>query len=275
MRILRSVVPVVLVMSAAACGDDDVPSTEPSADPADASLPAPDDATVDGPWLLVSGTVGGSPVALVDGWDVTLTVDGSQLGGTAACNGYGGTVETTDGAFLVTDLGWTEMGCEPAVMDLEQAFLGSLDGITSHTVEGDVLTISGPAAEWVWERRFPVPDAEIVGTTWVLDTYLRGGAATNMPGIELATLTLGDDGTFTGSTGCRRLEGEWVTTGATVRFTSFAAIDDPTAGVCAPGAETLDGLVISVLEAGFTVEVEAGRMTLMAPGDEGLSYTAG
>ena len=148
-------------------------------------------------------------------------------------------------------------------------------GGPSAVLAGDVLTISGSGAEWVFDADAPVPDSEIVGTTWVLDTYIDGDAATNMPMMELATLTLNADGTLDGSTSCRRLEGEWITAGATIQFTSLAAIDDPTAGVCAPESETLDGLIISVLESGVTVEVDGNRLTLMAPGDEGLSYIAG
>lgn len=283
MKMTRSALPLVFVLVLAACGGDDASSNRPDDTNAssDVTLPPPDDgddgdaASIDGPWRLVSGIVDGSDVAMVAGWDVTLTVDGTQLWGTAACNGYGGTVDAAGGGFAVDELGWTEMGCEPAVMELEQSFLLSLPGIDAHAVVDDMLTITGPDAEWVFEREAPVPDADIVGTTWVLDTHLDGDAATNTPMMELATLTLHEDGTFTGSTSCRPLVGEWIATGATLQFPSFTAIDDPTAGVCAPESERLDGLIISVLESGVTVEVDASRMTLMAPGDEGLSYMAG
>lgn len=291
MRITR--LPVALLAAVgllvASCGDDPAPASDDASEPdltasasddatePDATLPAPGDqgaGTLDGPWLLVSGTVDGSPVALVDGWDVTLTIDGDQVGGTAACNGYGGTVDTTDGAFMVADLGWTEKGCEPSVMDLEQAFLQSLMTISSYDLVDGVLTLGAPSAEWVFVPVAPVPDSEIVDTTWILDTYLDGDAATNMSIMELATLTLNADGTLTGSTSCRQLQGEWIATGSTVQFTSFAAIDDPTAGVCTPESQTLDGLIISVLESGFTVEIDGNRMTLTAAGNEGLSYRA-
>ena len=92
--------------------------------------------------------------------------------------------------------------------------------------------------------------------------------------MSAATLTLNDDRTLTGSTGCRLLEGEWVTAGAEIVFTSFSAIDDPLAGVCAPESLALEGIVISVLGDGFTAEIDGQRLTLMAQGNEGLSYTA-
>ena len=159
-------------------------------------------------------------------------------------------------------------------MELEQAYLGALPGVTSFVVADDRLTLTGPTSELVFEPVAPVADTEIVGTTWVLDTVIEGDAASNSAIMDLATLTLHEDGTLTGSTSCRALQGEWITAGAEIVFTSFSAIDDPTAGVCAPESQTLDGFIIGVLEGGFTVDVEGSRMTLMAPGNEGLSYTA-
>ena len=99
----------------AACGDDSTPVGPGSAtDPTnpDVTLPAPDDpaGTIDGSWRLTSATIDGSVIALVDGWQVTLDVDGDQIGGTAACNGYGGTAVIGDGTVSVGELSWTEMG---------------------------------------------------------------------------------------------------------------------------------------------------------------------
>ena len=67
-----------------------------------------------------------------------------------------------------------------------------------------------------------VDDAAIVGTTWVLDTYITDDIAANSVGMENATLTLHDDGSFTGSTGCRPFSGEWVDSGAEIVFATFA-----------------------------------------------------
>jgi heat shock protein HslJ len=159
-------------------------------------------------------------------------------------------------------------------MELEQAFLRGLSAVTSFTIAGGVLTLSGPTTELVFGELAPVPDSEIVGTTWVLDTMFEGGAASNSPIMSSATLTLAPDGTLTGSTGCRALEGEWLVSGSEILFTSFAAIDDPAAGVCTPEAEALDGFIVGVLGDGFTVEVDGSRLTVMAQGNVGLSYTA-
>lgn len=232
-------------------------------------------AAPDGDWIAISGVAAGSDVALLDGWDITMSVDGDEIGGTAACNGFGGAAEIDDdGSFRVGELSWTEMGCESPVQTLEQVFLTSLGDVTHYAVLDDVLTLSSDVDEWVFHRMTPVDDAAIVGTMWVLDTYIDGEASMIVPSMESATLLFGDDGRLTGSTGCRALEGEWNADGGRINVTSLTAIDDPAAGVCAPQSETLDGLVVSVLESSLTVGVDGEQLTLMAPGNQGLSYTA-
>jgi len=110
----------------------------------------------DGEWIAVSGVSDGSAVELIEGFAVTIGIDGDQVVGTAACNRYSGQV-TTDrgGSFRASDLSWTEIGCESAVLEVERSYLTSLDEFTNYAVSDDVLTLSGSSDEWVFE---PSPD---------------------------------------------------------------------------------------------------------------------
>jgi heat shock protein HslJ len=216
-----------LSLVAAGCGDDGddagpsgtpVPTVDDTTDTNDDAS----DETVDGDWALVSGHLDGEEIELVDGWTVTMSIDGDRIGGTAACNGYGGTVVVDDelglgGSFVVDELSWTEMGCEPAVMELEQRFLAALVRVDSFEL-ADALSLAetGVGTGLRFDRVEPVADTALVGTTWRLDTLITGDTASNSPGMDLAFLEFHDDGTVVGSTGCRRLEGEWVLQGATV-----------------------------------------------------------
>ena len=85
----------------------------------------------------------------------------------------------------------------------------------------------------------------------------------------LLTLRLSADGTFTGSTGCREISGEYLLTGDTVQFTSFGAQGDRGADV-----KWQDGQVITVLEGGFTATIDGGRLTVTGSGGEALCYRA-
>lgn len=120
----------------AACGsvDDDVVSPE-------------------GEWIAVSGVSDGLAVELIDGFAVTIGLDGDQMVGTAACNRYTGIVAIgPGGSFEASELSWTEIGCEPAVMEVEGAYLTSLGNVTDYVAAVDVLTLSSDSDEWVFER---------------------------------------------------------------------------------------------------------------------------
>jgi heat shock protein HslJ len=98
----------------------------------------------DGDWQLVEGEGPDGEVPLVGDAPVTLTVDGEQLSGTAACNSYSGTAEIEDGRFRARELMHTEMACEPAViMESEAAYLGTLGQVTAHERDGDELLLTG------------------------------------------------------------------------------------------------------------------------------------
>jgi heat shock protein HslJ len=277
---VRKFTPVVAALLFAACGS---PDAGPVADePPDGTVPQSDaPAAVDGDWVAISGVTDGVTIDLVEGRDVSLTIDGSSIGGTAACNSYGGEAEFGDGTIRVGDVSMTEMGCESPIQEIEQAYLSALTTFTKFAVLDDVLTLSstvdGAVDEWVFERQVPIRDAALVGTTWVLDTLITGDAASNSPGMDAAFLEFAEDGRLTGSTGCRALEGEWSLQGTTVLIPTLTAIDDPTAGICAPESEALDAAFIAVVlvESGTTAGIDGSRLTLTAPGGDGLSFRAG
>ncbi|WP_448058638.1 META domain-containing protein [Cellulomonas hominis] len=97
---------------------------------------------VDGPWLLSSGTVEGEPLRLLDHAPVTLDIDGGTISGRAACNGYGGEVDTDDGWSLVY-LALEEAACAPEVMAVESAYTAALGSVTAAVLDDDVLVLTG------------------------------------------------------------------------------------------------------------------------------------
>jgi heat shock protein HslJ len=223
-----------------------------------------------GPWQLESGIVDSDPVPLVDGYRITLTVDDTTLGGTAACNGYGADYTRSGGAGIEIDgLSWTEMACMPdEVMASEQAYLGGLVRVDEMAVEDRMLVLSGPDVELRFDRLDPVQTEALIGVTWVLETVVERESATSAGG-EGATLRLEEDGTLTGGTGCRSLEGTYIVTGDEVLFTGFSAD-----GECTEDLRRQDNQVVSVLGDGFTVVIEGDTLTITSAGDEQLVYRA-
>lgn len=257
------VVPLLLAASAA-CGDDADPASptvDPTVEPGVTSDPT-------GSWRMVDGAA-----APISGWDVTMTIEGAQIGGTAACNSYGGTVAWDgDGSFAVGELAQTEMACEPAeVMELERTFLASLATTVEFEVDDEQLTLRGPdGSTWTFELLPPIPTAELVDTRWILDGYVADDAVSNEQGMDAATLTLHADGTVTGSTNCRDLSGSWIQSGGEILLAQLAA-----EGSCTNAAADLDGRILEVLGDGFTVEIDGQRLTITSRGGVGLTFTTG
>ena len=222
-------------------------------------------------WTFVEGE-GADQVGFraPEGWPITISFDADTFGGTASCNGYGGTFVLGDsGAITLTEVGSTAMGCEPAPMEAEELFLAALLGVGRYDVGGDTLTLSGDTVELIFERQAPLPTAELVGQLWLLDTLVQGETARSVAG-DPATLLLRPDGTLEGGTGCRTLTGTWVDTGSQILFTSFSAEGNS----CTPDLTEQDGFVITVLGDGFVPSIDGTRLTLTSVGDEGLSYQA-
>lgn len=227
-----------------------------------------DDLPVVGDWELVTGTAGEEVVPLVPGYRITFSSDGSTFAGTAACNAYGGSINTEARALSLEELFVTEMACRSKVMASEQAYLSALQLVNATTRDGEVLLLSGDATELWFVAVAPVPEEALVGTPWVLETLIDGETASSAIGDAVA-LEIREDGTLTAGTGCRTLTGTWIAIGDEIATPELAA-----EGECTAQLERQDGHVVGVLEGGFTVDIDGDRLTLTAAGDQGLVYRA-
>jgi heat shock protein HslJ len=227
----------------------------------------PQDAGLDGEWRLVGGTHSGDPLPLPDDAPITLTVTDGEVGGRAACNLYGGEITIDGDRIEIGVLSVTEMACDPAVMDAESAYLAALADVERWARDDDRLTLSGEVVELTYDLVPPVADADLVGTTWVLDGLISGDAISSTMG-ERATLELADDGTISGSTGCRTFSGRYELNDSSVTVTELANDDR-----ACPGLESQDEHVLAVIGDGFGAAVDGNRLTL-TDGDLGLGYLA-
>lgn len=230
-------------------------------------------ASAEGAWELESGTYDGDPIPIVDSHPITMTLEDGQIGGTAACNSYGGQYRLSGNGFsLEGGLSVTEMACQPdEVMESEQRFLNALVSVGTVELGNARLVMRGENIELVFSLLPPVPTSELTGTLWVLNGLVHGDAVSSpISSAETATLELFDDGSFAGSTGCRTISGTYQITGAEVQFTNWGA-----EGECPDELSEQDGRVISALEGGFRIEIDGDRMTTWVAGDEGLLYRVG
>lgn len=250
----KSAIVIAATIALAACG-----SNEPLGPPAG----------LDGSWKLTSGTHQGSEIEPIASHPITMTFDGTDVGGTAACNSYGGTFALTDREISFSEIFRTEMACSPnEVMDLEENYLAALLSVNAVTVTDGVLVMSGEATTLEFEELAPVPTAEMLGTVWVLDGLVSGDAVSSVAG-DGATLELFSDGSLLGSTGCRTLTGTYVETAGSIGISDLAAD-----GECTDDLSGQDNQVIAVLEGPLQAEIDGQTLTLTGSGGEGLIYRA-
>jgi heat shock protein HslJ len=245
---------------AAGCGSPAAPATPSASDTADPT----------GAWQLASATVDGRTLELLDDHPVTAVIEASSVGGTSACNQYGGRIEIAGDGIRIGELGGTEMGCAPQeVMALEQAYLAALGRVRAIEVIDQQLALRGNGVDLRFNRQVEPPVAALLDTTWRLETLFVGDVA-SPPGGDPATLELRADGTFSGSTGCRPFTGRWMEFGAQITAPELRMGDTE----CPDQLAGQDSHAISVIGDGFVPSIEGDLLTLQDPGGVGLVYRA-
>jgi len=256
---MRVYLATLLAIFLVACGQPEPVETPPSGD-----------GDPQGDWQLVAGTVNGEPVPIPGEHRITLTIEGSSIGGSAACNSYGGKLAVQGGRLRIEDLFQTGMAClDEGAMAAEAIYMSGLGVADFIELDGEQLVISGPGVELRFEGLAPPPTAELVDTIWLLETFVSGEAVSAPVGEE-AMLELRSDGTLSGSTGCRSFEGTWVEQGDEIVTPSLATTDE----ACPPELQDADSHVLSVVGDGFRASVEGDRLTLTDDGGLGLVYRA-
>lgn len=234
------------------------------------SQPDPSDAPVVGDWVLTGGSIDGVDAPVLEEHRITLTITGSQIGGVAACNHYGGEITVGANGLVIENLGQNLMGCEEPAMRAESVYVGALPRIRQIEREGEELVALGDGVELRFAALEPPPTAELIETTWILETMFVGDVA-SPPRGEPATLELRVDGTFSGSTGCRTFSGQWMEQGDQIQAPTWGM--DQTE--CPAGLSAQDNHVVSVIGDGFTPSIEGELLTLVDPGGIGLIYRSG
>lgn len=233
-------------------------------------MPSPSEEAVriDGSWVLVSGRAPGGELALIADWPITLRFEGTTLGGTSACNGYGGRLTVRGDRTTINEIEGTAMSCGERIDALEAAYLGALRGMDRIGIDGDEVVIRGPEIELRFARLEEARVEDLVDTEWVLESLFVGDIA-QPPAGEPATLVLHADGTFSGSTGCRTFSGTWLQDGHRVVTPTMQMHEID----CRPATlQAQDSHVVGVVGDGFVPSLTDGMLTLLDPGSIGLVY---
>ncbi|MGZ8563959.1 MAG: META domain-containing protein [Candidatus Limnocylindria bacterium] len=234
-------------------------------------IPGAVNASLDGEWRLQAGTNQGAAIPIPAARSITLKIDGADVGGTSACNHYGGTLEINGATIKISALSMTEMACQDDLMAAEAAYLAALPRVTMAARDGDSLVLSGPNVELHFTRVQPVPNADLIGPLWTLESLISGEVVSSVA-ANPATLQFNANGILAASTGCRAVTGRYTVSGNKVKVT----LDPYDLIGCADPLGAQDTQVLRVLGGvdGFTVAIQGNSMTLTA-GDQGLGYRVG
>lgn len=221
----------------------------------------------EGTWRLVVGEVDGTPLALVATHPVTLRVDGDTVGGTSACNSYGGTLRLDGNRASIDEIYMTEMACiEDGVMELEAAYLEALGLIDTAAVDGVHLVLSGEGVTLRFEVVEPEPDALLIGTTWLLETLVDGETAST-PAAD-ASIRFEEDGTVTGHNGCNGFGGTYDPDDG------FSDLFQTLIG-CMDAVADQETHFMGVLGSQPTLAIEGSQLTITAPDGRALVFRSG
>ena len=146
---------VLVLLLAAACSSGGTTSTDPgstdpgSTDPGSTDPGPTDPASTDpGPVDALEGLwnvqlIAGAPTVV--GSEPTLEITKVEITGTTGCNRFGGMIAFVDGTMSISDMSWTEIGCEPSLMDQESTMLSILSQADAYEINDELLMISGRA----------------------------------------------------------------------------------------------------------------------------------
>jgi heat shock protein HslJ len=224
-------------------------------------------AALNGEWQFQAGDSQGQAIPIVAGSRITLKIDGTQAGGGSGCNTYGGTIQISGTTIQISALSMTEMDCQDdRVMASEAAYLAAVPRVTAAARDGNSLVLTGPQVELRFVLVPAVPNADLVGPVWALDSLISGETVSSTVGAE-ATLQLSADGAISGTTGCRSFGGHYAISGTHVQVTDL--VTDKRA--CSSGLVEQDEHVLAVIGNGFTITISRNSLTLAA-GGKGLGY---
>jgi heat shock protein HslJ len=249
------------------------PSNPPTAGPPSATPPANTaPAGVDGrQFLSVSVKDGDADHPLVPGSRISLDFNAGNLGARAGCNHLFGSYTVDGDVLIVTSMGQTEMGCEPALMAQDQwliAFLGSRPTIALSG--NDLVLTSGDTVISLLDREIAEPDQPLAGITWTLTSIVTGDTVSSLPVGISATFLFHEDGTVELFDGCNSGGGTYAVEGDQIRFIDIVL----TEMACAGAAGQVEQAVIALLNSdSVTWTIDASTLTLMA-GQDGLIFSA-
>ncbi len=262
-----SVVFAVLGVVLLSCGD------RGGADPGPGS-----GSNLDVTYVVTGVTDGGAPRALFKGSEIRLRFTPDQrLGITAGCNSMGGTYALEGTRLTVSDLSMTEMGCAAPLME-QDTWVAGLFGRDVQLMTGpDASLISGDVVLALTDREVASPDRALVGTTWLLDSMIKGtgpdGAVSSVPQSLEYTVRISGDKSYRAQMGCAGSSGGHVVIGAGTIEWNVSVGGSAECAESQLSEQTTGRFMEEIISGATTYEIDEDRLTV-TNGDRAVSFRA-
>ncbi|OGO54295.1 MAG: hypothetical protein A2V84_02345 [Chloroflexi bacterium RBG_16_70_13] len=198
---------------------------------------------------------------LVAGTQIRISFQDGQVSASGGCNSMSGPYLLDGDRLVARSLATTEMACEEPLMAQDIWLADLLDGATID-LDGTTLTLTKGGVSLTLEDRVVAdPDRPLLGTRWVVDGLVSGGAVSSVPAGVTAALTF-SDGRVDVEAGCNRGGGSVAITATTLGFGPIAL----TKMACGANAMAVEAAVGAVLSGTVTYSIVAGTLTLDAGG---------
>ena len=232
---------------------------------------SPEDTPVGRTFLSTSITENGKTRALHEGTRIRLSFGKKEMQAHAGCNHFSGTAEFDSDRLTVTNLGGTEMGCEPELMKQDKWLTTFLESEPTWRLDGDTLVLTqGDTEIQLTDRRVADPDRPLQGTRWTVDSLHQGDTESSVPTGAKAYIIFGKGGKATGNTGCNSFSVKYEVDDDAIMFSTLTM----TRMACGGDAGKLERTVARVFEGTVRYEIEADRLTLTPKSGPGLGLQA-
>ncbi|MEU2037542.1 META domain-containing protein [Nocardia niwae] len=215
---------------------------------------------------FLSTDVEGTPIP--GGGPLTISFTEDRVAADAGCNKFTGAVSLDDQVLHVSGLATTLMACEDERYGADEWLSGLLNSRPAWRLDGSRLTLRSPdRTVTLLDKKVAQPDKPVKGTSWLVTALITDNSRIRSRAIDEAqpTLTIAEDGSVSGSTGCNRLTGSAEVSGTRITFRIAT-----TKMLCSPEVMEVDQSVLKALDGKTTATVDAGTLTLRNDNGAGL-----
>jgi heat shock protein HslJ len=201
--------------------------------------------------------------------ELTFTAEG-RLGFSAGCNSMSAEVRTSSGRLVVGAITSTEMACESSSQQ-EKWLIGWMGSGPGWRLDGDELVLDQDGTVIrLLDREAADPDLPLVGTRWWVDAVVTGGTTSSVPTPAAAFITVGQDGTLVGFTGCNEISAPAETR---ADHLMIGAVTTTRKG-CPDGLTAVEHAMLATLQQAVTYRIDGTTLTLLGAEERSLRLTA-